>query len=141
MVTLPSRGSFTHPVSSKRDTACFVGISDSTNNSADRGGRSAFGSSPDRLPSRFGPFFPEPEPPIVHETYEVETGEEAVVKAFIHRLTDEEKRSPEFSSASSRPTFLCHVRGCGRWLFHRAQIKPHLSEHGYRFCKPFRCAW
>ncbi|KAF8532044.1 hypothetical protein JB92DRAFT_2846507 [Gautieria morchelliformis] len=86
------------------------------------------------------PFPREPDPPVIHETFEVVTGEEEVVKAVIHRLTDEEKRGLSFTMANPRPTFCCKVQGCGRWLLHRAQVKPHLSEHGYRFCKPFKCS-
>jgi hypothetical protein len=84
---------------------------------------------------------PEPDPLIAHRTFEVETGEEEVVKAVIHRLTDEEKRGLTFTSANPRPTFCCKVQGCGRLLLHRAQVKPHLSEHGYMFCKPYGCTW
>jgi hypothetical protein len=86
------------------------------------------------------PPIPEPEAPIRHETYEVETGEDEVFKAVIHRLSDEEKRGLN-CPPSSRPTFFCRFNGCNRFLLHRAQVKPHLADHGYRFQKPYRCSW
>ena len=112
------------------------------NNSVDHGSRSALGYPSDRFFSRYTPpFLPEPQPPIVHETFEVDTGEEAVAKAYIHRLAEDEKRCIDFLFKSSPPAFCCHIRGCGKWLFHRSQIKQHLSKHGYRFRKPFECSW
>ena len=108
---------------------------------ADRPSRSIY-CPPGRSHTRYSrSFIPHPEPPMVHETFEIETGEEEVVKAVIHRLTDDEKRNLNFTSTTPRPAFCCKVQGCGRWLLHRAQVKGHLSEHGYKFGKPFKCTW
>lgn len=97
---------------------------------------------PVRKHSRYSrPYIPKTETSVVHETFEVETGEEGVINAVIHRLTDEEKRNLNFTAATPRPTFCCKVQGCGRWILHRTQVKLHLSEHGYRFGKPYKCAW
>ncbi|KAF8579065.1 hypothetical protein K439DRAFT_1638287 [Ramaria rubella] len=101
----------------------------------DRSSR-AYSSSPVLTYSRTGRSYTSEQ--AIHETYEVETGEEEAVKRIIHRLTDEEKRGLNLSSIN-RPNFLCRVDGCGQWLLHRAQVKPHLSAHGITFPKPYGC--
>ncbi|KAF8529527.1 hypothetical protein BU17DRAFT_60325 [Hysterangium stoloniferum] len=78
--------------------------------------------------------------PVVHQTWQVDTGEEEATRRYIHRVTDMEKRRMQLPLAQ-RPMFICKIPNCPTWLFNRAQVKQHLQDHNIIFRKPFKCTW
>jgi len=87
----------------------------------------------------YGPgCFPAGSNPAVHQTRQVDTGEEEALQRYIHRFTDHEKRQMQHPLAQ-RPVFMCMIPNCAIWLFNKGQVKQHLREHNIVFQKPFKC--